>query len=88
MKDYTVISATPTKKGNVCVKLQNKSDVSVTSAFGTSTANRQTTYYVFMNAAPEIGFTAPLDITPFDVVIQTIDGEDGPIDLKYLYPKR
>lgn len=86
---FKVIKVTPTKKGNHLVKVQNNSTVTVNTPFGDSVQNKQTTYYMFLQTAPALGFEAELDISKFNVSTQEFDaeGETGVVELKYLYPK-
>jgi hypothetical protein len=86
---FEVVQATTTSKNNVCVKLQNKTEVKVTTAFGDAISNQQTTYYVFMSTAPAIGLVAPLDVALFDIKEKEHTMTDGTVvTLKYLYPKK
>jgi hypothetical protein len=89
MKDFTVVSSTATSKGNFCTKVQNTTEVKVSTAFGEAISQTRETYYFFTQSAPTIGMTAPLDLNAFDrkdKAFTTPEGDD--IVLKYLYPKR
>lgn len=89
MKDYTVVSSTPTKNGNFCTKIQNVSRNSQVTAFGNVEGKSQETYYFFTQVQPAIGFKAQMDVNLFDIVNKKFTTEDdGDITLKYLYPKR
>lgn len=97
----TVVQATPTpnaKNPGFIVKLQSKEDKSVATAFGTKTSSQQTTYYIKLDSAPEVGFTADMDLTPFRVeerpttitdndAQSTTFGEEIIIQCKWLHVK-
>ena len=96
---FEVISATPSKNGGFVVKLKHQSEVSVETAFGAVSANKQLTYLTKMNNAPTVGVKGPLDLNMFDVqerpfVIPATNEQGQPndnageiIQMKWLSPK-
>jgi hypothetical protein len=92
VNEFTVVSSNPTKNGNFCNKLQNKSEMSQQTVFGQAKSERQTTYYLFTDKANSVGMVGALDITQFDVLSKPYkakknDGTIEVVQLKYLYPK-
>lgn len=63
----TCISASPSENGGFILKLQNKSDKVVASAFGTTTQKQQQTYYMKVATACKVGFAAELDLDNYKV---------------------
>ena len=63
----TCISSTPSENGGHILKLQNKNDKVVQSAFGTTTQKQQTTYYMKVGAPCAVGFSADLDLGNYKV---------------------
>jgi len=89
----SVVSSNPTKNGNFCNKLQNKSVISVETEFGVISQERQSTFYLFTDKQNEIGKSAELDLAKFDIVekeYEILEGDNAGeiISLKQLYPKR
>ncbi len=89
---FTVESSNPTKNGNFCNKLVNKSTLVVETDFGKVEQERSKTYYLFTDKQNTKGTSGPLNLAQFDVVTKPydIETEDGTetIHLDYLYPKR
>jgi hypothetical protein len=90
--EFSVVSSSPTKNGNFCNKIQNKSVIKVETEFGNVEQERQQTFYLFTKTQNEIGKKANLDISKFEVVSKDYNIEEGElagetITLKYLYPK-
>lgn len=90
----SVVSATPSSNGGFIVKLQNKSSSMVQTPFGMKTSTKQQTYYMKLDSAPQVGFSAPLDIDLFNVVERshtiedvTSDKNGESISLKWLQSK-
>lgn len=89
---FTVESSNPTKNGNFCNKLVNKSIMEVETEFGKVTQERSKTYYLFTDKQNAKGVSGPLNLAQFDVVTKPYDIETDngmeTIQLDYLYPKR
>ncbi len=90
--EFIVVTSTPTKNGNFCNKLQNKSEISQSTVFGQAKSERQTTYYLFTDKQNNVGMIGALDVNQFDVIakpfeIANDDGSKELVQLKYLYPK-
>lgn len=88
---FKVESSNPTKNGNFCNKLVNKSTLVVETEFGKVEQERSKTYYLFTDKQNAKGTSGPLDLAQFDVVTKSYDTGDvevGTIKLDYLYPKR
>lgn len=87
----TLVKSTPSENGGFILKLQNKDEKVMETAFGTKTQATQETYYMKVDKpAIKVGKSADLDISDFKVVerpYEIDDEENGgkkTISLKWL----
>lgn len=75
--NLTVVSSSVSSKGGHIVKLQNKSAKQQITPFGVKKVDSQTTYYIKLETAGVVGFSADLDIDQFNVVDREFVPEDA-----------
>lgn len=96
---FEVTKVTASSKGGFIATLQNRTIITVASAFGDVMKTTQTTYYVKLASAPAVGLKAPLDMETFDVterdyIVPPLNAQGLPnenagevLPLKWLSPK-
>lgn len=67
-----VVSSNPTKNNNFCNKLQAKETVEIKTDFGTVSADRQVTYFLFTDKQNAKDMESSLDLDLFDLVLKPI----------------
>jgi hypothetical protein len=83
IKTLVVVQVTPmhSKKDNSIIgykhKLQTKSVVTQTTAFGPASQGHQETYYMKLDNPCDLGFSAPIDLSLYNVVEEPFTPTEG-----------